>query len=135
MKRLETRLENRIKVLYVDDCDDNLQVFNLTFRKEFEIFVAESGSEGLDILEKNKEINVVISDYCMPYMNGLEFIEKAREINNNIPYYILSASYEIDEFKNAIETKLIVSYFRKPVNKNLIIKELNYFYQYLEIED
>ena len=38
-------------ILYVDDEEDNLTVFNSAFRRDYEIHLAKSGNEGLEILK------------------------------------------------------------------------------------
>ena len=63
----------RIKVLYVDDEEGNLMAFQASFRRDFDIHVALSGSEALAWLEQNT-VHVVISDQRMPGMTGSEFL-------------------------------------------------------------
>ncbi|PKN45889.1 MAG: DNA-binding response regulator, partial [Deltaproteobacteria bacterium HGW-Deltaproteobacteria-17] len=46
-------------ILYVDDEEDNLNVFRFNFRSTFTVFTAASGEEGLEIL-RQKPISVVI---------------------------------------------------------------------------
>jgi CheY-like chemotaxis protein len=38
-------------VLYVDDEKTSLRVFSNTFKREFSVFTASSGAEGLELLE------------------------------------------------------------------------------------
>jgi len=130
MHDLQTIEQDRIKILYIDDDLDQLLLFQLKFKNKFEVFVAESGQNGLEILKNNKGIDVVISDYNMPSMNGLEFIEEARKIKNNIPFYILSSSPETCEISEAIQNKLIDYFFKKPFVMNYIINEIYIYYKY-----
>ncbi len=115
---------NNITILYVDDEQINLELFKVVFKSAFEVLVANSALLGLEILDTNPEIKVVISDMRMPGMNGIEFIKKAKLNYTNIVYYILTG-YEIsDEIKEAIETNLINKYFKKPFNKLELLNEL-----------
>lgn len=41
-------------ILYVDDEEDNLTVFNSAFRRDYEVHLALSGQEGLEILKKRR---------------------------------------------------------------------------------
>lgn len=68
-------------ILYVDDEDSNLQLFYFTFRRDFNVNLANSGKEGLAFLEKNK-VDVILTDQRMPQMTGIEFL---REINKRFP--------------------------------------------------
>lgn len=109
-------MKTEITILYVDDEPINLFLFSQIFEKKYKIITAESGYAGLNIIEKNPNIDVVISDMKMPGMNGIEFIQKAKELYSNIHYYILT-SYDITpEIDNALKTGLINKYFQKPFN-------------------
>lgn len=72
-------MEKQINILYVDDEQLNLQLFATVFKKKFNVITAESGLEGLEKLDKNKDICIVISDMRMPEMNGIEFINTAKK--------------------------------------------------------
>ena len=53
-------------ILYVDDEPDNLRIFELTFRRDFDILTAQTGDEGLRLLHENP-IAVVITSYSIHY--------------------------------------------------------------------
>ncbi|HAN19435.1 MAG: hypothetical protein A2X13_02055 [Bacteroidetes bacterium GWC2_33_15] len=109
-------MENLLVILYVDDEPINLMLFEQMFKTKYKILTAESGYSGLNILNKNPEIKVVISDMKMPGMNGIEFILKAKELFPNILFYILTG-YEITpEIQESLENGLISKYFQKPFN-------------------
>jgi two-component system, response regulator, stage 0 sporulation protein F len=129
MNDIQTKITDRIKILYIDDDLFQLQLFQLKFKSRFEVLIAEFGQNGLEILKNNKDIDVVISDYEMPFMSGLEFIEKAREIKNDIPFYIFSCSHKTTEIREALQNKLIDYFFSKPINKNDLLNEVCDFYQ------
>ena len=52
----------KVKLLYVDDEDINLELFGIVFKTKFDVLTAKSASEGLNTLENNQDIMVVISD-------------------------------------------------------------------------
>ena len=107
-------MNGKIKVLYVDDEPINLQIFEISFNRSYEVFTARSGKSGLEELEKDPGISVIISDMKMPVMNGIEFIKKAREQYPGKKFYILTGFDITDEIQHALETGLIIKYFRKP---------------------
>lgn len=109
-------MKTEITILYVDDEPINLFLFSQIFEKKYKVITAESGYAGLNMIEKNPNIDVVISDMKMPGMNGIEFIQKAKELYSDIHYYILT-SYDITpEIDIALKTGLINKYFQKPFN-------------------
>jgi DNA-binding NtrC family response regulator len=68
------------KALLVDDETSFLSVMSkrLTSR-DLDILTAAGGREGLDILEKDPEVDVVILDVKMPGMDGLETLQEMRK--------------------------------------------------------
>lgn len=107
----------KIKILYVDDELTNLKLFEITFRNIFEVITAENGAAGLEMLEKNSDIDVIVSDMKMPGMNGIEFIKKAKVFYPNIKYFILTGFEITEEISDALQDKLIIRCFGKPFNK------------------
>ncbi|SMO76857.1 CheY chemotaxis protein or a CheY-like REC (receiver) domain [Saccharicrinis carchari] len=117
-------MKNAGVVLYVDDEPINLKLFNIMFRNIFKIITAQSGSEALELLQSNPEVNVVVSDMKMPGMNGLEFIETARIQRGEIPFFLLSGYGMTPEIEKALNDQLIDGYFQKPLKKSLVEQEL-----------
>lgn len=109
-------METKVKILYVDDEDLNLQIFKIHFGSKYDVFVARDGFEGLKVLDKELGIIIVISDMKMPEMNGIEFVEKAKEKFPDKKFYILTGFDITDEIKDALAKGLIVNFFNKPFN-------------------
>jgi len=90
------KLEKPIKsILIVDDDIDALQLFRrilITSGKDYQVFRAMNGRQGLEILRK-EAIDVILLDFMMPEMNGYEFLEeKSRDpLLNNLPVIVISA--------------------------------------------
>ena len=64
------------KVLFVDDESSILKGFQLNLGRKYDVFTAESGGEGLRILEEDGPFEVIVSDFAMPGMNGASFSKK-----------------------------------------------------------
>ncbi len=112
-------------ILYVDDEPINLRLFALNLKRDFKVLTAESAAQGLEILNNNDDISVVISDMRMPNMNGLEFINIARNNRKNIKYFILTG-YDITfEIAQALANGIINEYFSKPFEARKIIDVIN----------
>ena len=69
-----------IPILLVDDDADMLDLMNLAFKESgtFEVTACLDARDAVEIL-KQRPIEVVISDYRMPVMNGGVFVRAARE--------------------------------------------------------
>lgn len=110
-------IENRLHpILYLDDERDNLIVFNSAFRREYEVHLASSGEEGLDILKKH-EIQVVITDQRMPEMTGIQFLEKIIPDYPHCMRIILTGFSDIEAIIQAINMGRVYRYITKPWNK------------------
>jgi response regulator RpfG family c-di-GMP phosphodiesterase len=55
----------------------------------FQVFIAECGSEGMEIL-KSKKVDAVILDYRMPLLNGEIVARQIRGFRPEIPILLLS---------------------------------------------
>ena len=117
-------METNNKILYVDDEEINLQLFEINMGERYHVFTADSASAGIEILATDNDIAVVISDMKMPQMNGIEFIKMAREKYPAISYYILTGFDINNEIQDALQNGLILRYFRKPFNMNEIENEI-----------
>jgi CheY-like chemotaxis protein len=81
-------------ILLVDDDSVNLTLLEINLKSKFKkIFSAISGIEGLKIFKK-EIIDVVITDFQMPGMNGGELTKEIKKINKNIPVFILTAFHK-----------------------------------------
>ena len=112
-------------VLNVDDEPINRMLFQSVFKNKYRVLTAESGSSGLELLQDNRNIDVVISDMKMPGMNGIEFINKARELFPEKSYFILTGFDITPEIQKSLDTGSICKCFRKPLNMKEIEETIN----------
>ncbi|MBN2486252.1 MAG: response regulator [Bacteroidales bacterium] len=123
---------NKKKILYIDDEELNVKLFAHNFSRNFDVVTGLSGIDGLALLEKNPDIKVVISDMKMPYMHGLEFIAIASEKYREKKYFILTGFDITEEIQHALDSKLIVKYFSKPLNVKEIETAINEVLLYIQ---
>jgi serine phosphatase RsbU (regulator of sigma subunit) len=103
-------------ILYVDDEEDNLTVFNSAFRRDYEVHLALSGREGMEILKKH-EIHLIITDQRMPEMTGIQFLEKIIPDYPDCIRMILTGFSDIEAIIQAINTGRVYRYITKPWSK------------------
>lgn len=104
---------SRHGLLVVDDEKEILRSLNLTFMDEYEVFMASSGAEALQIL-KRQRIALVIADQRMPEMTGAELLEKVLEIDPRIIRIILTGYTDTGSLIQAINRGHIYQYITKP---------------------
>jgi len=100
-------------ILYVDDENSNLVVFDATFEDDFRIHTAHSAAEALEMIE-DLPIPVVIADQRMPDMTGVEMFSLIRRKHPHIQRVILSGYAESDAIIDAINQGQIFQFVRKP---------------------
>jgi len=117
-------MKGKRKILYVDDEEINIKLFVLSLKNKFDIVTAQSAKKGLELLEEDSQINVVISDLKMPEMDGLEFIKRIKERNNSIVCMLLTGFIESEVMLEGFNQEYIYRYLIKPWNKIQLISTI-----------
>jgi two-component system NtrC family sensor kinase len=111
------KMDEQIKILCVDDEKNVLRAIKRFFLDDvYEIITTTSGKEGLEILRTDSPIQIVISDYRMPEMNGVDFL---REVCNGWPEtvrIVLSGYADSAAIVGAINEGEIYKFIPKPWN-------------------
>ena len=124
-----------IKVLYVEDNEPErvavLKLLKIIFNN---IKTTSNGTDALKVFQNN-QIDLIITDINMPFMDGIKLIEEIKKINSNIPIIVTSAQNDDDKIYQAIlagidsfivkpiQMNQFFKSIRKVVNQSLIIKE------------
>jgi two-component system chemotaxis response regulator CheY len=111
------------KILIVDDSRTIRQQVGFTLTKEgFEVVEAEDGQDGLNKLQANADVSMIVSDVNMPNMGGLEMVEAIRQIEQFkfLPIIMLtteSSGDKVDRAKKAGASGWLV----KPFNPEQLV--------------
>jgi signal transduction histidine kinase len=100
-------------ILFVDDEPENLRVFELSFRREFQVRTAASGEEALESLHQNPAA-LVLSDHRMEGMSGVELLAKVREVDPKTVRILVTAYGDAATLSDAINNGWIYRYVPKP---------------------
>lgn len=110
-------MEEQIRILLVDDEINVLRSLERTFMdEEYEILTAPSGSKGLSILQDVSPVQVVISDYRMPQMNGVDFLREVCRRWPDTVRMVLSGYADTAVVISAINEGEIYKFIPKPWN-------------------
>ncbi len=115
---------SKAKVLFVDDELPILKGIKLNLGRKYDVFTAESGSEGLKILEEEGEFQVIVSDFSMPRMNGAQFLEKVREQNKEVVTMLLTGQANFDDLCEVVRKGEIFRLLGKPCTPETLDKNL-----------
>jgi response regulator RpfG family c-di-GMP phosphodiesterase len=109
------------RILCVDDEPNILSSLRRLFRPQgYQVFTAESGAEGLKLLEA-EQVDVVISDMRMPEMDGARFLEQVRARWPDTLRMLLTGYADIQSILDAINRGEIYRYITKPWDDNDIL--------------
>ena len=109
-------MEEEIKILCVDDEPNVLNSLRRLFLDAgYAIFAANSAQDGLDVLGSD-DIQIVISDYRMPNMNGVEFLREVRTRWPDTVRIVLSGYADTASIVSAINEGEIYRFIPKPWN-------------------
>ncbi|MEG3895027.1 MULTISPECIES: response regulator [unclassified Microcoleus] len=104
----------KLKILIVDDEPDNLDLLYRTFHRDYKVLRAESGPAALEILAKQGEVAVIISDQRMPKMSGTEFLSLTAAQYPDVIRIILTGYTDVEDLVEAINAGKVFKYVTKP---------------------
>ncbi|WP_295421358.1 response regulator [Sulfurovum sp.] len=109
-----------LKVLIVDDDFINRKLLQTLLKKNpdvTDILEAENGSDALDKLKKDPDINLILLDIMMPIVDGIEFLKIFRSdmVNAHIPVIVLSTD---DTRKTEVFDNGANDFLRKPIKED-----------------
>ncbi|MFD2037135.1 response regulator [Belliella marina] len=105
--------KEKIRVLYVDDEENNLQAFKATFRRDYKVFIAISAMEARDMLS-TQEVDIIITDQRMPEETGVDFLESIIPLYPDPIRILLTGYTDIQAVIDAINKGQVYHYLTKP---------------------
>lgn len=111
-------------VLYVDDLQTNLILFQATFEKDYHIILAESAAKALEIM-KEQEIQVLVTDQRMPDMTGTELLEIVSREYPEVRRFLLTAFTDFETVVEAVNKGHIHGYINKPLQAEEVRLSIN----------
>lgn len=113
-KEITTRKYN-YTILIVEDDQAIREYLSEELSENFQILTAKNGLEALQIIEKQTNVTLVLSDILMPLMNGFELCKKIKDspLLSDIPVILLTALGEVDQRTYGI-AEGADDYIRKP---------------------
>ncbi|XP_021774373.1 two-component response regulator ORR5-like [Chenopodium quinoa] len=119
--------DTRFYVLVVDDNSLDRKIIERRLRvSSIRVTAVDSGTKALELLglQGNElEVNLIITDYCMPGMTGYDLLRKIKESENlkDIPVVIMSSENIPDRINRCLEEGAN-EFFLKPVRSSDVDK-------------
>jgi two-component system chemotaxis response regulator CheY len=118
------------KILIVEDMEAVRNVIRNAVIKDYDTVTASNGQEALKILNDSpSSIDLVLSDYNMPDLNGMQLLREVRKSENshiaNIPFIMLTSEDGIEERKKAKEAG-VTDWIKKPYKYEVFMSQIKY---------
>jgi len=103
-------------ILFVEDDEDQLATTPRTLHQlGYSVLTAANANQALKVIADNEHIDVVLTDYDMPGLNGIELAERIEHMRPGLPVILVSGRSQIlDMENNGRNIRLVLS---KPFNK------------------
>lgn len=127
----KTEIERKRKrekgiMLIVDDYQLNRLILKEMFVEQFVVIEAENGNEALKQLKKYEQIDVIILDLIMPFMDGKEFLNiiKKDDKYKDIPVVVITSDDSMESQTELISLG-INDYIIKPFVREIVMKRID----------
>ncbi|XP_020085173.1 two-component response regulator ORR5-like [Ananas comosus] len=107
-------------VLAVDDSSvDRALIAGVLRSSKYRVTAVDSGKKALELLDLEPNVNMIITDYCMPEMTGYDLLKKVKESSElrEIPVAIMS-SEKVKAREDSCMKEGAVAFLKKPVQRN-----------------
>lgn len=129
--------DKETRILIIEDNEELRHFIYTVLSKDYVVFEAENGKQGLDITLSQMP-DIVISDIMMPEMDGIEYLKSVKENSNicHIPVILLSAKASLSDQIQGLEYGAD-EYITKPFSSTLLkarvdslLKQRQVLYEY-----
>jgi len=123
LKQLK-EFSSHLTILYAEDEEsvrvNMVSILQMLFKK---VLVAENGKEAIELFKQN-DVDIIITDVRMPYVDGLEFASFVRNVDNKIPIIVATAHNDVEYFISSIKIG-VTNYLLKPISQENTISALS----------
>ena len=127
---------SRLRILVVDDVDDNRSLFGIYLQKTIHsVSYASGGSEAVDMV-KNEHFDIIFMDVQMPGMDGYEATQCIRALEKDLgrtPARIFACT--ANAFQEDVRKSLSAGcdlHLSKPIRKDTLLKAIHSFFSSAE---
>ncbi len=116
-----------MKILIAEDDPVSLKVLETILKKlGNELITATNGREAIEALNRESQIDLIISDIMMPEIDGFGLLKFVKSKNkfNKIPVILATAVNDISSVQTALKNG-VVGYLVKPITKDLLVSKLD----------
>lgn len=105
--------DSPVSILCIDDEPRVLKSMRAMFRKDYDVHLANSGQDALDIIAE-QNIRVVVSDQRMPEMTGVEVLTEIKQRSPATIRILLTGYADLAAVEASINDAEVYKYLMKP---------------------
>ena len=136
-------MKKKNTILVVDDERGVRESFNLVLKDDYQVLLAGTGQEAMDIFKKNS-IDLILLDILLPDINGVDLLAKLVETDPNTEIIMVTAVNEVQTAVQAIKLGAyeyiikpfvvddVLTVIRRALEKRSLVKEVTYLRNELE---
>lgn len=119
-------------IIFVDDEEQILKSIYRSLRQEpYTLLTTIKPDEALKWI-KEKDVQVIVSDYRMYNTTGIDLLKKVKEIKPHVVRAILSGYADQEVIVSALKSGDVYRYFLKPWDIEEMKKEINGLFSYYD---
>lgn len=89
-----------VKILVIDDSEESIRLVRVALDRyeaaKFQVLTCDNGAAALQILEREKDVDLILMDYYLPGSNGLDVTRQIQQRGIAVPIVFLSVAKDID---------------------------------------
>lgn len=116
------------KILIVEDIEQTSDALIKIFGEKFDILLAHTGQEAIDLLKMNNNyVDIILLDLYLPVMSGNKFLEykNSNPDISDIPVIIIADDIESEQQINTLALG-VDDYIVKPFIEDVVLKRVNH---------
>ena len=121
------------QLLVVDDDPAALKLLSRMLAKRYSVVTVNSPREALKRL-KTERVDIIISDYVLPGMNGVEFIKATHELAPDAKRMIITGRADLETTVSSINEAQIDFFLTKPVRAEELYQALDKLWNHRQVQ-
>ncbi len=121
------------RILCVDDEALVLKALKRTLVKNFDVTLAHSGKEALELIAKEKTFHIVLSDMLMPEMDGATLLKEIKSISPDSIRILLTGVADLETAMKAVNEGQIFRFLTKPYSSDSLTKTFQAAYKQYQL--
>ena len=113
----------KARILFVDDEKRVLNAMRGLFRRDYELFLANSGSDAMSIIDDN-DIDVIVADQRMPGMTGIEVLAQIKKRSPRTVRILLTGYADPAAIQGSINEGEVFRFLSKPCPPSMLRETL-----------